>query len=148
MLFLYVKFLSRSEAVMFILDAYSEVIGLFATVCKLFTARDNTSSPIIILTTGYKDIGDVFRLIEPLALPRKLKLCYGYCYSFYIDSVSIVTRLRAGWSGVRIPLLARDFSLLQNAQTGSRAQPVSSSVGTGVLSRGKAAGGVKSITCI
>jgi hypothetical protein len=50
--------------------------------------------------------------------------------------VGIVTRLRAGRSGVRIPVEARDFSLLQNVQTGSGAHPASYSVGIVVPSRG------------
>ena len=47
-----------------------------------------------------------------------------------------MTRLLAGSSGVRVPIGAADFSLLQNLQTGSAAHPVSYSLGTGVLSRG------------
>jgi hypothetical protein len=39
---------------------------------------------------------------------------------------------QAGQSRVRIPVEARDFSLLQNAQTGSGVHPASCSVGTGV----------------
>jgi len=41
--------------------------------------------------------------------------------------------LRAGRSGIRVPVGARDFSLSQNVH------PVSCSVGTGVLCRGKTA---------
>jgi hypothetical protein len=39
--------------------------------------------------------------------------------------VGIANGLRAGWSGVRIPVGARDFSVLPNAQTGCGAQPAS-----------------------
>jgi hypothetical protein len=42
-----------------------------------------------------------------------------------------------------IPAAARYFSLLRNVQTGSGAHPTPSSVGTGVLSRGKSGRGVK-----
>jgi hypothetical protein len=38
--------------------------------------------------------------------------------------------LRAGRSGIRSPEGARDFSLLQNVQTGNGAHPASYSVGT------------------
>ena len=54
--------------------------------------------------------------------------------------VGIANRLWAEWSGVRIPIVARDFSLLQTVQTISWAHPASHSMGTGVLSRGKEAG--------
>jgi hypothetical protein len=46
-----------------------------------------------------------------------------------------VTLLWAGWSRVRILVGVRDFSLLQNLQIGSGAQPDSCSLGTGVLSQ-------------
>ena len=50
------------------------------------------------------------------------------------SAVSIVTKLRAGRSGVRIPAVTRDISLLQNAH------PAVSAVGIGVFfSGGKAA---------
>jgi len=39
--------------------------------------------------------------------------------------VGIVTRLRAGWSGFRIPIAATDFSPVQNVQTGSGAHSAS-----------------------
>jgi hypothetical protein len=63
---------------------------------------------------------------------------YSYCpdtplYRF-ISSISTVTRLQTGQPknrGVRIPEKARDFSLLQNVQTGSGSHPVSYSLGTG-----------------
>jgi hypothetical protein len=45
--------------------------------------------------------------------------------------VSIVTRLRAGRSRVRIPAGARSFYLLRNIQTVSAAHPASNSIGTG-----------------
>jgi hypothetical protein len=51
--------------------------------------------------------------------------------------VSVVTRLRAGWSRVQNPIQERDFSPLQNVQTGSSAHPVSYSEGTGVLAGGE-----------
>jgi hypothetical protein len=46
-------------------------------------------------------------------------------------SASIVTGLRAGRSGVRIPAGARDISFYQNAQTSSGAPPAFVSIGTG-----------------
>ena len=49
--------------------------------------------------------------------------------------VGIVTRLRAGRSGFRIPIAARDFVPLQNVQTGSGAHPASSLIRTEVLPR-------------
>ena len=50
--------------------------------------------------------------------------------------VVIVTRLRAGQSAVRTPAGARDFSLLENVQTGSEVHQASYSMDTGVLFRG------------
>jgi len=47
----------------------------------------------------------------------------------------IVTTLWAGWSGVRIMVGARDFTLLQNVKTGPGAHLVSYSVGIRVLSQ-------------
>jgi hypothetical protein len=47
--------------------------------------------------------------------------------------VGVVSMLRAGRSGVRIAVEARCYSLLQNVQTGSGAQPAYS-LGTGVVS--------------
>jgi hypothetical protein len=38
-------------------------------------------------------------------------------------SVSMVTRLWAGWSGVWSPVGIRDFSILQNIQMDSEAHP-------------------------
>ena len=55
------------------------------------------------------------------------------------QSGSVATTLRAGQSKVRIPLGARDFSLLQNFQTGPGAHAASSLMGTGFFPRGKAA---------
>jgi hypothetical protein len=46
-----------------------------------------------------------------------------------------MTRLRVGRSGDRIPGDAIDFSLLQNVQTDTGANPSSYSTGTGVLSQ-------------
>jgi hypothetical protein len=48
------------------------------------------------------------------------------------SSVSIVTRLRAGRSGVRISAGARNYSILQSVPT----DPVAHRVGTGVLTLG------------
>lgn len=39
------------------------------------------------------------------------------------SAVSVATKLRTGWSGVRYPIEERDFTLLQNVQTSSRAHP-------------------------
>jgi len=44
--------------------------------------------------------------------------------------------LWAGQPGIRMLLGVRDFSVLQNVQTGSGAHPASCSLGTGVLSWG------------
>jgi len=41
-----------------------------------------------------------------------------------------MTRLRAGQSGFRIPVKARDFSLLKYVQTGPGARPGPYSMGT------------------
>jgi hypothetical protein len=46
----------------------------------------------------------------------------------------LVTWLRVGQSGVQIPAGLRDFSVLQNIQTGSGTNQVSYSIGTGVIS--------------
>jgi hypothetical protein len=57
------------------------------------------------------------------------------------DSVVVVeSRLWAGQSMVRIPAGARDFSFLQNVQTGSGFHPASCSMDTRVLSQGKGVG--------
>jgi len=48
--------------------------------------------------------------------------------------VGVVTRLRAGRSGVRIPVGPEYFYLLQFVHTGFEAQTVSYSIGTGALS--------------
>ena len=50
-------------------------------------------------------------------------------------SVGIVIRLRAGRSGVRIPVLSRDFYLLQVVQIGCGTHLAFYSVGTGELKR-------------
>ena len=53
------------------------------------------------------------------------------------DSIVVVaSRLRAGWSGMRILVEAREFYLKQNAHTGSGAHADSYSIGTPVISRG------------
>jgi hypothetical protein len=46
--------------------------------------------------------------------------------------------LRAGRSEVRIPVWARDFSHLQNVQTGSAVHPASCTMGTEILKAGGA----------
>jgi hypothetical protein len=48
----------------------------------------------------------------------------------------LVTTLRAGRFGVRIPLGERDFCLLQNAKVSSGAHPTPCLMDTGVISRG------------
>jgi hypothetical protein len=50
--------------------------------------------------------------------------------------VCIGTRLRAGRSGVRIRVGARDFSRLYNVQTGSRGYPACYSMGIGFEAAG------------
>ena len=50
--------------------------------------------------------------------------------------VVLVTRLRAGRSGVRILVETRDFSLLQNVHIGSGVRPASYFMGIVVLFRG------------
>ena len=50
--------------------------------------------------------------------------------------VGVVTRLRAGRSGVRKPAGGRDSSFVQNIDTGFGTTPVSFSLGAGVLSWG------------
>ena len=55
----------------------------------------------------------------------------------------LVTRLRAGRSGVWIPVEARDFSLLQNVPIGSGACPASYSMAIGVLDCGRSYGSFK-----
>jgi hypothetical protein len=54
------------------------------------------------------------------------------------SSVDIATRLRAGRRGVGVgfPVVAREFSLLHNVQTGSRAQLASYTMGIGSCSPG------------
>jgi len=49
-------------------------------------------------------------------------------------AVSIETRLKAGLYGVKIPADGKEFSPLQNVQSGSEDHPASYSMGTGVLS--------------
>jgi hypothetical protein len=57
-----------------------------------------------------------------------------YNITLLIINTVIITMLRAGGSGVRITLGARNVSLLQNVQAGSGAHPASYSMGTGILS--------------
>jgi hypothetical protein len=45
--------------------------------------------------------------------------------------VAIVTKLRAGQCGFRIPAMGREFPLLQDVQTVTATHPVSYSVGSG-----------------
>jgi len=56
-------------------------------------------------------------------------------YVYFIAGVGIATRLPARRSEVQIPVPTRDFSQLQNVETGSGSLSASYSVGTGVLSR-------------
>jgi hypothetical protein len=51
------------------------------------------------------------------------------------SAVGIMTRIRAGRAGERIPAWAIDLSVLQNVQTDSAAQPASNYMGTAVLFR-------------
>ena len=61
--------------------------------------------------------------------------------NFSVDSNTPATRLRAGRSGLLIPIWARDFSLLRNAQSGSGAHPAPCLVGTpGLLLRHRPVG--------
>jgi hypothetical protein len=62
--------------------------------------------------------------------------------------VGVVTRRRAGRSGVRIPVRPEYFYLLQFIHTGFEAQPVSYSTGTRALSHGQSGRGVKLTTRI
>ena len=48
--------------------------------------------------------------------------------------------IQAGWSRVRVPAVARDFTLLQNVETGCWPHQVSCSVCTGLFTVGKASG--------
>ena len=57
------------------------------------------------------------------------------------STVGTVTRLRAGRFGVLIPVGTRDFSLLQDVWTDSGTQLATYPMGTGVISRNKAAVG-------
>ena len=70
------------------------------------------------------------------------ELIYACCWIRDVV-VCTLTRPRVGWSGVWIPIMARDFPLLQTVQTGSGAHPASYSMGTGVLSRGAKRSGPK-----
>ena len=49
------------------------------------------------------------------------------------SAVDITTRLRAGGSGVRIPVGVNRFLLSKNVQTGSEAHPVNYLMGTGIV---------------
>jgi hypothetical protein len=57
--------------------------------------------------------------------------------------VGVVTRLRVGRSGVRIPTELRDFSLIQNIQADYGPHPASYLMGTGEPSRGWSGQSVK-----
>jgi hypothetical protein len=60
-----------------------------------------------------------------------------FCHLLWAESrdssVSIVTRLWSGQSGVWCPAGARDIWLLENAQTSPGTHPATYSIGTGVL---------------
>jgi hypothetical protein len=60
--------------------------------------------------------------------------------------VNIMTWVWSGWPGVQIPVLARDFSLLQNDQASFGAHPASCLMGTRVLPLGWRSQGVKLAT--
>ena len=62
------------------------------------------------------------------------------------SAVSITTGLPFGRSGVRVAVRKADFSLLQNAQTGSGVHTTSYSGGTGVFTREQRDGGVRLTT--
>jgi hypothetical protein len=49
------------------------------------------------------------------------------------SAIDILTRLRAGCSGVRIPVGVNRFPLSKNVQTGSEAHPVNNLMGTEIL---------------
>lgn len=53
-----------------------------------------------------------------------------------VSVLDITNALRTGQSGVRIPVGARDFTVLQSVQTGLGTHSVSFSVGTGVKTAG------------
>ena len=55
-------------------------------------------------------------------------------------SLNTAIRLRAGRSGDRIPVGAKDLPVLRNVQTVFGAHPVSYSMGTVLFLRGKAVG--------
>jgi hypothetical protein len=57
-------------------------------------------------------------------------------------AIVIPTRLRAGRSGVRIPVEAREVSLFRNVLTASELHPLSYSVGIGFYFQGKSGLGV------
>jgi hypothetical protein len=61
------------------------------------------------------------------------------------STVCIVTRLRAGRFGIRIPAGVNDSTLVRNVLTDSRARPVSYYMGAGLLCRKLSARSVKLI---
>ena len=63
---------------------------------------------------------------------------FGAHISIIVPVSVVISRLRAGRSGTRIPLRAKVFSLLQNVHTGSEAHSVSYSMGTGFFLGSKA----------
>lgn len=84
-------------------------------------------------------------LVLPLVVPDVLGSNFDPCmtgYSLFFSvsyrevevTLSVVAKLRTGRSGLPFPVGSRDFSRLQNVQTGSGAHAVSFSVGTEVLS--------------
>lgn len=91
--------------------------------------RPTPHGPIQIVQTYISSLGCAslsFAFISPASRPAKW--------------AGGISSLRAGRRGVRIPVGARDFSLLEILRTGSGAHLASYSVGTRVISRGKAAG--------
>jgi hypothetical protein len=76
-----------------------------------------------VLTVKAKNV--VFHLCEFNSEPRCSR----------DSSVGIVTRLRTGPFGVRIPVETRNFSHLQNVQTVSETLPASYSLGISIISR-------------
>ena len=77
------------------------------------------------------------RVPHPPSYNRKLTTSNN---NFRVSLVGMATRLRVVRPGFRIPVEAKDFSVIQNVQTGSGAHPAFYTMGTGVISQGKVAG--------